>query len=368
MDGKPSHRRQSLRVVISHALYPPDYAGGGEYVVHEIAKGLQHRGASVRVITTGDPAQNLVDGVQVKRLPISRYRYNLAVRAIVREARNADLIQTFNYHACAPAWLAGKITGKPVVCTILGLFGPQWRELKGRAAGIAFEFWEKTLLRLPYDTVVFISDFSKRNAPVQLPDDRTLVCTPGISLEHYYSGDKEDHVLFVGKVEARKGLESILEAARQLPHVPFKLVGWGEDIEVYRRVASPNVQIVEFERGQALYDAFAQARIFLFPSHAETFGLAAVEAMASGCAVISSVPLQFEGERIQAGNVPEIVAAVDRLWKDRRLTDAMGRANVQLAQQYTWDRHIETLWARYEEILDRRGRQSIRGGAVGEHS
>lgn len=359
--------RQPLRIVLAHALYPPDYAGGGEYVVHEIAKGLRARGAEVQVIATGDPALNLIDGVPVRRLPISRYRFNFAVRAIAREAKHADLIQTFNYHACAPAWLAGKITGKPVVCSIMGLFGSQWREMRGAIAGTVWEQWERILLRIPYDTIVFMSDFSKQcAADARIPEERTLVCNPGISLEHYYAADKEDEVLFVGKLEARKGIDSILAAARALPHVNFRIVGWGTDSDTYRRGAPANVRFQEFERGQAHYDAFARARIFLFPSRAETFGLAPIEAMASGCAVISSLPMPFEGEHIEAGDTAGITAAVGKLWNDRALTEEMGRANMRLAQHYTWDRHIDTLWRRYEEVLDRRSRSTPQR-ALGEH-
>lgn len=359
--------RRPLRILIAHALYPPDYAGGGEYVVHEVAKGLRARGAEVRVITTGDPAQDLIDGVPVKRLRVSTYGFNFAMRAIAREAKDADLIQTFNYHACAPAWMAGKLTGKPVVCSIMGLFGSHWREMRGPIMGTIWEQWERMLLRIPYDTIVFMSDFSKQcAADVRIPEERMLVCNPGISLEHYYAADKEDEVLFVGKLEVRKGIDAILAAARALPHVNFRIVGWGEDGDMYRRGAPGNVRFQEFERGQAHYDAFARARIFLFPSHAETFGLAPIEAMASGCAVISSLPMPFEGERVTAGDVAGITAAVERLWNDRALTSDMGHKNMGLASQYTWERHINTLWRRYEEVLDRRSRSTPQS-ALGEH-
>lgn len=357
-----------LRILLAHALYPPEYAGGGEYVVHEIAKGLRARGAEVRVITTGDPAHNLIDGVPVQRLPVSKYRFNFAVRAIAREAKNADLIQTFNYHACAPAWLAGKLTGKPVVCTIMGFFGSQWRKLRGPIAGTAWALWERMLLRIPYDATVFMSDFSKQRAEgIRIPDERTLVCNPGISIEHYYAAEKQDEVLFVGKLEARKGVDTILAVARMLPHVNFRIIGWGDHTDAYRRGAPDNVRFQDFERGQAHYDALARARIFLFPSHAETFGLAPIEAMASGCAIISSLPMPFEGERITAGDSAGIAAAVEKLWTDRTLTTNMGRKNVHLAQQYTWERHINALWQRYEKVLEQRS-HSTPQNALGEHS
>ncbi|HSH00329.1 MAG TPA: glycosyltransferase, partial [candidate division Zixibacteria bacterium] len=202
---------RNLRVLISHAIYLPDFAGGGETIVHEMAKGLAARGASVRVITAGDPKQTEIDGIPVRRLPISKYQFNFAARAIAQEARDADIIQTFNYHACLPSWVAGKISKRPVVCGMLGLFGPQWRMMRGPVGGRLWQTWERVLLRVPYDAVCFLSEFSRRDpAAAGVRDDRAVVCPPGIAIDDFYVGDKQDEVLFVGKLEYRKGIDIVL--------------------------------------------------------------------------------------------------------------------------------------------------------------
>jgi glycosyltransferase involved in cell wall biosynthesis len=341
-----------LRILISHAIYPPDFAGGGEYVVHELAKKLAARGASVRVITAGDPRQDEVDGIPVRRLPISKYRFNFAARAIAREARDADIIQTFNYHACLPSWVAGKISKRPVVCGMLGLFGSEWRVLRGPVAGSVWQLWERLLLHVPYDSVLFYSEFSRRSPAGSLVrDERAVVCPPGISIKNYYVGEKQDEVLFVGKFEQRKGIDTVIEIARRLPAIRFRVIGWGDRAESVLESAPPNVTVEPFERGQVMYDAFARARVFLFPSRAETFGLALAEAMASGCAIVSSVPLGFEGELVTQNDVGHMTSAVERLMGDRALSDRLGRQNARLASAYTWDRHVDTVWAVYERLL-----------------
>ena len=57
-----------LQVVIVHDKFPPIYAGGGEYVVYQLAKHLQEEGCDVHVITAGDPAITEFDGIKTTRL------------------------------------------------------------------------------------------------------------------------------------------------------------------------------------------------------------------------------------------------------------------------------------------------------------
>jgi glycosyltransferase involved in cell wall biosynthesis len=122
-------------------------------------------------------------------------------------------------------------------------------------------------------------------------------------------------------------------------------MGWGSrEIEI-RSSAPSNVEFITFQRGAPLREMFGRALIFLFPSKGETFGIALVEAMASGCAIISSVPLHFEGIRISASDPAALRAAVRKLWQDRSVCAAMGLRNQQLAQQYSWQRYTDDLMA-----------------------
>jgi glycosyltransferase involved in cell wall biosynthesis len=147
-------------------------------------------------------------------------------------------------------------------------------------------------------------------------------------------------------------VDNVLATACALPEVRFRIMGWGPQERKIRQTAPPNVEVLKFERGQPLRDAFGAARIFFLPTRAETFGLAVVEAMASGCAVISSVQLPYEGVRINAEDRDEMIAAVRKLWFDREITARMGRLNVALAQQYSWESYTDRLLATYSQVLN----------------
>ena len=188
-------------------------------------------------------------------------------------------------------------------------------------------------------------------------------CASGIELEDYAPVTVKDDVVFVtGKLDPRKGIFDILAIARELPQVRFRVMGWGPQEAEIRSAAPANMEFVPFERGTPLHRAFGLARIFLFPTKGETFGIALVEAMASGCAIVSSCPLPFEGVRIDAGDRRAMREAVLRLWTDRAACEESGRRNYEIAQQYSWQRYTDKLVACFQELLRPQGRP------VGEHT
>lgn len=342
-----------MKVLLTHERFAPDFAGGGEYVVLELARNLIRAGVDVRVLTMGDPSQTDYEGIPTLRWAGHRYSMNLRARSIAEHARDVDLIQTFNYHACYPSLRAGQRLGKPVVCQFLALFGDAWRAMRGPVTGRLFEWWERFLLRQPYQRSVFLSEYSLnlgRSLGAPLKDARII--PPGIDLHHYGpTWPKEDTVLFVGKFDVRKGVDDILALARRMPDVSFVLYGWGEREAELRAKAPANLAVVAFERGQPLYERFARARIFLFPSRAETFGVAIVESMASGCAVVSSIPVAFDGVVIPPGDLEAMETAVRKLWTERETCEQMGRANIERARRFTWDECVRATLSLYEEVL-----------------
>ena len=341
-------------MLITHERFAPDFAGGGEVVVLHTAKELMRRGVDVRVLTTGDPQLVQHDGIPTVRLPISRYRFNLEARRIARMAREADLVHTFNYHACLASLVAARRVRRPIVCTILALFHDAWLDVHGPLAGRLWMAWEYFLVRRRFDRVTYLSDYSRRlGLAMGASARRSVVISPGIELEHYGPApQKQDHVLFVGKYDARKGIHDVLAVAAEMPDIAFRAMGWGAKEQAYRDGAPGNVEFVTFERGRKLREAFARARIFICASRAETFGLAIVEAMASGCALVSTIDLGFEGILIPSGDRPAMAKAIRRLWSDRAMTEAMGARNVELAQTYSWSRYMSMLMPLYDELLN----------------
>ena len=171
--------------------------------------------------------------------------------------------------------------------------------MKPFPAGVGWQMLEKYQIEAPFDYMVFISDYSLRQArEAGMRPRRPLVLYPGVEHGKFQPKQKEDVVLYTGKFETRKGVFEVLEVARALPAVRFSIYGWGPEEAALRRAAPPNVEITSYTVASELPDRAGRARICLLPSKAETFGIALVQCMAAGCAVVSSIPLEFAGRRV----------------------------------------------------------------------
>lgn len=358
-DTRVSTGERPLRVLLTPERFVPDIAGGGEPWLADLTRHLHARGVDVRVLTSGDPRLTHFEGVPTTRLPIHRYRLNLALGAITRLARGVDLIHTFSYNACLPSWLAGRRTGRPVVLTGIAFFGDTWKEMKGPIVGGAFMAFERLVLTRPYARTIFLSDHTRElGVSMGVVRTRTAVIEPAIDLGAFTPApEKEDVVLFVGKLEVRKGIREVLAAATALPSVRFRLLSYGGD-SGFRSGAPPNVEFHSLEPGPKLAQAYARARLFVLPTKAEGFPLSLVQAMASGCAVVSTLPVEFAGARVRPGSVSDLVSAIGTLWPRREESLAMGRRNRELAARYGWDRTTESLISLYREVLDERARRA----------
>jgi glycosyltransferase involved in cell wall biosynthesis len=349
------------RILIAHERFPPDIGGGGERVVLEVARGLTAAGHAVHIICAGDATVTEHDGLPTERTGGGRYAFNLQMPRLIRAAREADLIQAFNYHAALPAWAAARVTGTPIVACMLGLFGPAWRGMKGPILGRAFEAFERLIVSRPYDRTVFLSPSSlEMGVAMGAPRATARVLAPGIEEGQIRTGPKSAPlVVFAGLFDARKGVELVLEAARAFPETRFRLLGWGPRSSEIEATAPPNAEVVIGQVRESYWQALGEGSIFLFPSYAETFGLVVAEAMASGCAVLSSVDtIDFAGTRFGPGDGAAMRAALRALLDNPARVAAMGADNRERARSFTWSRHLAGLEALHDEVLAEAGRRS----------
>ncbi len=344
-------------VLLVHEVFPPDFRGGGERIALRTATSLMARGVKVKVLTTGDPAITAIEGVPTRRLRIPRQAMALRIRTIAREAAQHDLVHAFNYNGALPALAAARIAGKPIVCEMLGLFGNGWLKLKGPLRGLPYMLLERRILRARYDRMIFLSEPS-REAGIALGVDRgrSLSIHPGIENGGVVPTiEREPFVLFAGRLDGRKGYNHVVAAARALPHIRFRASGWAPDFAQLKAAAPPNLDVEDGRAGDNYWQSLARARIFLFPTYAETFGLVVAEAMAAGCAVVSSLDTYpFAGHRHAPGDEGDMIAAVQRLWDDPAATREAAGENMRLAAAYTWDAHAERLLDLYADVLSER--------------
>ena len=171
----------------------------------------------------------------------------------------------------------------------------------------------------------------------------------------YLNGFKGALLLYLGRLNAKKGLDVLLNAMQQvhakMPDARLAIVGAGDPPEFAAQVQAwvqadglaQNVVMPGLLMGAEKLQAFADADIFVLPSHAENFSFAMFEAMAARLPVVISDTLNFAPEiaRMGAGRVvarePRAFAeALMQLLAAPDTRHAMGEQGAQLAARYSW--------------------------------
>jgi glycosyltransferase involved in cell wall biosynthesis len=179
----------------------------------------------------------------------------------------------------------------------------------------------------------------------------TEIIKPGFEFEKYKIKKKEPFVLFVGRLTKQKGLEYLIKAARGLPETNFLLAGSGEEEKNLKSMASKNVKFLGFVPEKKLIDLYSRALVFCLPSVGETFGFVQLEAMASGCAIVSTMPLDYSGIKVEVGSSKQIKNSIEHLINNPHIALKMGKVNRKKAKGYNWDCFIKRLIEIYKEVL-----------------
>jgi alpha-1,6-mannosyltransferase len=172
-----------------------------------------------------------------------------------------------------------------------------------------------------------------------------------------------DHVLYVGRLSREKGVRDLLHAADAAPEPwPLRMIGCGPDGDALDELArelgiADRVSVRPYLSSRpALAREYAAARCVALPGAHETFGLAALEAAASGATVVaaaSTPAARLIGDCVETfapGDVSALGAAIERA--RRRSRDPAAAAD--LGRRYGWDVALAAELTDLERMLGRR--------------
>jgi glycosyltransferase involved in cell wall biosynthesis/GT2 family glycosyltransferase/SAM-dependent methyltransferase len=399
----PSRR---LRYGVVTNEYPPGTVHGIGRACHTLAVGLAAAGHAVHVVAGTDAEHSTVDfedGVWVHRIvstphgspPVDDLPSALWDRSgsVLDELKRIDAVLPLdavhlpNWDAEGFAVLLSRtfrtvlFAHTPILAVAehdrrVTLADPAVRALAD-ADRMSYEVADVVMVSFPSTVAqlnrlygIEIPPWKVAVVPHGLPDHGRPTPTPPSSLVE---------ILFIGRLEPRKGIDTLLAAVPELctryPDVRFVLAG-DDSIEAspgttykqsFQNEQPPTIAgRVEFTgplTDRDLEVHLSRCRIFVAPSHFESFGLVNLEAMRAGKPVVSTavngvasvVRDGEDGILIPPGDVPALIAALSRLIEDQALRTTLG-ANAQRSFEtnFTVERMIDGTVKCVEALIDGR--------------
>lgn len=193
--------------------------------------------------------------------------------------------------------------------------------------------------------------------------------------------DGKLNILFLGRLEKRKGLPYLLEGYAQvkakMPDTRLIIVGpdggMRPGCEAFvRRTGLKDVVFAGYASDEDLPRYYQTADVFCAPNTGnESFGLILVEAMAAGTPVIASqiegfayvVSHDVEGLLVPPRDSSALAEALLQLLNDPDRRQEMGRNGQAKAQNFDWARISQQVLSFYERVRQERGATPAGGGA-----
>ena len=210
--------------------------------------------------------------------------------------------------------------------------------------------------------------------------DRYRVIPNGVDCGFFAKGepvlklaDGKRNILFLGRLEKRKGLPFLLEAfaelKRDVPETRLVIVGGDGGLrsvcELYvERNRLADVVFTGYVPEEAKPGYFKAADVYCAPNTGgESMGIVLLEALAAGAPIVASRIEGFsdvltdgdEGFLVPPRDSAALAAALKRLLADEALRKRMGRRALKTAKRYDWEAVSAQISDYYEECMASRG-------------
>jgi len=185
-------------------------------------------------------------------------------------------------------------------------------------------------------------------------------------------------LLYAGRISPQKNLVRIIEAfsalkaelGKQELYPDLKLIIIGDELSkhpdlrrtVIRGGVQNDVRFLGFVPIEVLRIFYDIAKVFVFPSLYEGFGLPPLEAMAHGTPVLtsntSSIPEVVGNAAVLVNpeNLFEMMRALQRVLLDTNLRERLRQAGYEQVKKFSWDRSVAEVLGGYQEVTQARAK------------
>ncbi len=310
--------------------------GGPSYAIQAYARALQQAGVEVTIATTDDDGPGSRLKVPLGR-PISRegIRHIFFKRSLqsykvswelahwfTRHARDFDLVHVhalFSFSS-SMAGICARRSGVPYVIRPLGVLNHWGLEHRRRLSKrLSLSLIELPLLKnaaaLHFTAIGEAREamtldghiLKKRQSIIPIPVALSGETNPTSFYARFPEARIRKIVLFLSRIDVKKGIELLLDAFAQAmlidPSLLLVIAGAGDQSYIHRLKEragrldlEDSILWMGHVQGQEKAALMAAASVFVLPSYSENFGIAAVEALAAGVPVVISKEVAISGD------------------------------------------------------------------------
>lgn len=189
----------------------------------------------------------------------------------------------------------------------------------------------------------------------------------GIETKKFYprNNKKEKTILFVGRIEKRKGVEYLISAMeyviKEVKEATLMIAGggYGSYKLFIPKSVEKNIQFLGFVSPDKLPELYSSANVFVSPAIGnESFGIVLLEAMASGTPVIASdipgyrcvVENNIDGILVPPKDPVSLGKAIVNLLNDKKMQNNLIENGLKKAKRYDWSNIAKEILYFYYEV------------------
>ncbi len=271
-----------------------------------------------------------------------------------------------------PTLLLARLFSKPLVWSPRGALqaAREWSEVRSKTPKRLFEKLCNVLVRPDRVVLHVTSEEERRSSEAAISVASSVVIPNGVDipetlLRKKSSLDGRLRIMFIGRLDPKKGLEILLDAIRNLtdPTITVDVYGTGDPeyvarlqalVEKYRLGAY--VHLLGHVSGEDKARAFADADVCVLPSYSENFGMVIAESLAHGVPVITSKMTPWRSvESIDCGlwieNSADALAEAIKRIRSRDLAAMGARGREWIKREFSWLTIAGQISAVYDRLL-----------------
>ena len=347
------------------------WSGGAEVYIHEIAKRLVNNGHNVTLFCGNDnhcKRYEIVDQVNIIRRGGFYTVYIWAFLYYVFKLRNKFdvIIDSEN----GVPFFTPLYARKPIIGLVHNVHQEVFRTNLPKVLATIACFMEATLMPMFYNNVqmVTVSQSSKKDMEnIGLGKKRPIeIVHPGIDLTKFKPGAKTQYptVLYLGRLKPYKSIDVLIKAAQKLithyPNIRITITGFGESRGDLVKLAK-HLNIIDYidftgkVSDEDKIRLLQQSWVFVQPSSMEGWGISALEAQATGTAVVASdvpglrdsVKNPHSGFLVKYGNINDFSLKIAEVLSDKKLRNSLEKAAVGWSSNFSWEKSA----LKFEEFI-----------------